>query len=393
VLGNNNSGNHYSGFKKIGDATKNDWVKVQGGNAHCIAMDSGGNATSTTNTSGYVWVWGNASNYRIGYKTSQKAPLKMANVDGQSSTNTNTKFTFQKVTDIATKGATTFIINDGTLYVCGHNSCGLAGDNATAASKHLKEVSTTFTPMYITCGVHTTYIISTDGQLYSTGRNHKKQLGHNTKTTCYKNFTLVDVNGTSSANVQWKPASVLYDIRNLKSFDAAYGDCDAFFMGATGPNEKYLYGFGVNDYGQLGTGSTFSCIDYDEKLSKEKDAITKTVKEYYGFDSYKKSLTSCTWSAIIKKQSKVTKINSDDVHVDRQLTLTSSNESLRFTIDLIGTDGTSSYYTGTYNLKGFAFTTVIDGITHNYCKYMDTKKVSAVETFLLSEYYSSSGRP
>jgi hypothetical protein len=158
-------------------------------------------------------------------------------------------------------------------------------------------------------------------------------------------------------------------------------------MGATGPNEKYLYGFGVNDYGQLGTGSTFSCIDYDEKLNKEKEGITKTVKEYYGFDSYKKSLTSCTWSAIIKGQNRTLTNGNKSKY---QLTLTSSNESLRFTVDLVES---STVHTSVYNLKGFAFTTKIDGTTHNviipnieiYIKYTPSTNKLFMSTFHKNE--------
>lgn len=375
VLGNNNRGNHYNGFKSVNEggydsvSTKNDWEKVQAGPHHCIAMDK----------TGYAWVWGYGGNYRIGYGDTKLYPTKIVNTN------------ITNVIDIAAKGSTTFIITKQSatvnkLYACGHNACGMAGTGTTSSSLGITAISfpDSEVPEYVTCGLHTAYVITKNGFLYSAGYNSSKQLGHNTKTTYYKTFTKVDVNGNSSAQVKWHPpAELIYDVRNLKTFDAGYGDGARFFVGVTGPTEKFLYAFGYNGYGQLGTGSTFSVIDYDAQVRAEKDALAKTVKEYYGFDSYKKSRTSCSWSAIIKGQNRTLAGGGESKY---QLTLTSSNESLRFTVDLVKSGDT---HTSVYNLKGFAFTTKIDGTTHNviipnieiYIKYTPSANKLFMSTF------------
>ena len=353
VLGSGDSKHRIDGFKTITTSLPNNntWIKVQGGNGVCAALTSNGD----------VYTWGICNNYRNGFTNHKQTPTALLTGKG--------------IKDIALKDATLYCVTEAGMYICGHNDCGLAGYGSTTSSlkqtyKTASELGITLSNndkiKYITCGSHAAYVVTFNGDLYSAGRNYQKQLGHNTKTSFYKTFTKVDVNGSGSGlanqRVQWNlnAATDATTAINARTFDCSACDTECFFIGFTGPTEKYLYGFGRNDYGQLGLGSTFSVIDYEEQLAAEKAAIAKTVKEYYGFDSYNKSLTSCNWSAIVKKQNKEL---AGGKKSNYQLTLTSSNESLRFSTDLIS--GNVNYSSGLYDLKGFAFTTKIGETTHN----------------------------
>ena len=143
------------------------------------------------------------------------------------------------IADIVTSTVTTFILtNDGKLYGCGQNNLGQMGDGTTDNVLTLKQIGATLgTIAKVVCSDRTTFVITSDGKLYGAGWNNYGQMGDGTTTPTITTFKQI--------------GSTLGTIKEVSC--SSYG---TFFI----TNDGKLYGCGLNNYGQMGDGTTTNAL-------------------------------------------------------------------------------------------------------------------------------------
>ena len=161
--------------------------------------------------------------------------------------NTSNRTTFTKVTtninndvkQIACGNSHTFIIkNDDSLWVCGYNSNGQVGlGTSTLTHNTFTQVTTNVNNdvKQVICGEYSTFILKTDGSIWSCGDNDNGQLGlgDNTKRNT---FTKVTTN-------------INNDVKQIAC---------GYYYTVIIKNDGSLWTCGFNDYGQLGLGDSTS---------------------------------------------------------------------------------------------------------------------------------------
>jgi alpha-tubulin suppressor-like RCC1 family protein len=139
---------------------------------------------------------------------------------------------------VSTASMSTLAIgSDGNLYLWGYDYYGQLGDGSTLTVIRPKTISLApgVTPAAIAEGAFDSYALGSDGKLYDWGYNGDGELGQGSTTPLQRN-----VPGVLSLPDGVIPVSI------------AAGQGDAFAVASNGP----LYGWGYNDGGQVGNGST-----------------------------------------------------------------------------------------------------------------------------------------
>ena len=201
------------------------WTEVAAGTFHTAALRSDGT----------LWTWGDNSSGQLGDGTflARKVPTAVL---PPANAQPNTYWVH-----VATGYAHTLAIrSDGSLWAWGANNYGQLGDGTTVAKSLPTQVRTALSLaneprwLQITTSNNHNLGISTGGVLWAWGRNHLGQLGLGT-----------------APSVQTQPRRVLMSGQNITWEQVSAGEAHTLALTAT----KSLWAWGINDSGQLGTGS------------------------------------------------------------------------------------------------------------------------------------------
>lgn len=210
-LGNGStSAPHSLAVQEAGKTTK--WTKVACGADFCVALDS----------DGFLWGTGNRSQGQLGMAIG-------------ADITTFTKIGTSTWTAVACGAAHTMAISttNQRIWGTGSNNVGQLGVNsATANFFAFTESHGSITWLSVACGQSHTIAIGTDHDLYGTGSNINGQLGLDTNSV----FEIVFIKEKSGAT-NWSHISA------GNSYSVATKD-----------SSSRLFGAGLNDRGQLGTG-------------------------------------------------------------------------------------------------------------------------------------------
>ena len=210
--------------------------QIASGSYHTLAIGDDGN----------LYTWG--ENYRgqlgDGTNNSNPTPKKITLASGV------------KPTQIACGESYSMAIgSDGNLYTWGNGGFGQLGIEYTMYESHSKSIPTKITlsneikPTQIACGAFHSIAIGNDGELYTWGNNQDGQLGDGT---------------TAQRNI---PTKIILE-SGVKPTQIA---CGYFHSIAIGDN-KSIYTWGWNNFGQLGDGTT------DNKLIPTKITLPNGAK-------------------------------------------------------------------------------------------------------------------
>ena len=163
-------------------------VDIACGIWHSLAVDS----------DGVVYSWGDAEYGQLGDGQSGVGALSTVPV---AVATTGTPMAGKKITSVSAGGNDWYqtsiptshsvaMADDGSVYAWGRNYAGGAatGGNENAVYSKPVSITTTGTPMagkeavQISTGLFNTFVLSTEGKVYSAGRNNYGQLGNNTTT-------------------------------------------------------------------------------------------------------------------------------------------------------------------------------------------------------------------
>ena len=163
---------------------------------------------------------------------------------------------------------TAIIKTDGTLWVCGRNDFGQVGDSSVITRTSFVQIMENVTS--VVSGWCVTYAITQDGCLWAWGHNDKGQLGDGTLDDKWKPVKILeDVHAVNSAKTSCNLAAAIKDDGTLlvwgcnqltpieidnEVISVAVGDNYIEYVKEDGS----LWGYGNNDFGQLGNGTTDS---------------------------------------------------------------------------------------------------------------------------------------
>ncbi|MBI5416403.1 Ig-like domain-containing protein [Candidatus Poribacteria bacterium] len=244
--------------------TDNDWKSIAAGQNHTIAIKNNGT----------LWAWGDNSYGQLG--------------DG-TYINKNTPIQISTESDwniiVAGGGHTVAIKNNGTLWAWGNNFYGQLGDGTNNKRNTPIQIDTDSDWKSIAAGLAHTIAIKNDSTLWAWGENSDGQLGDGTSGDDNNKSTPIQI-GTDS---DWKSitcglyytsgiknngslwvwgnaryiSSLIGSTINYNNFPTQIGlDTDWGFIAAGGAhtiaikNDSTFWLWGLNDYGELGNGST-----------------------------------------------------------------------------------------------------------------------------------------
>ncbi|MCB9335785.1 MAG: T9SS type A sorting domain-containing protein [Flavobacteriales bacterium] len=213
---------------------ENNWLKLAVSENAVIADGTGGKHSMAIKTDGTLWAWGLNTFGQLGNNSiiSINEPTKIGND------------TIWK--DVALGPHHTLAIKtDGTLWAWGNNQYGQLGINSTTDAHVPTQIGTDTDWDKIATGSQHCLAIKTNGTLWSWGRNNYYQLGF------FNDNTNKLIPTKIGSDTDWANITVGGD-----------------FSFATKTNNT-LWGWGRNDYGQLGLGNNSSYHPIPEQIGTQ----------------------------------------------------------------------------------------------------------------------------
>ena len=213
-------------YGQLGDNTtssRSSPVTVAGGGTNWAQVSTGSFFVAAIKTDGTLWTWGQNTYGGLGVTASRSSP---GTVTGGG---TNWKQVSAGLYHTAA------IKTDGTLWAWGYDAYGQLGDGTTTNKSSPVTVSgggTNWKQVSCSNGYNTA-AIKTDGTLWTWGRDQYGQLGHNTVSVNTSSPVTVSGGGTN-----WKQVACGYAYTAVIKTDGT------------------LWTWGYNNNGQLGTGTT-----------------------------------------------------------------------------------------------------------------------------------------
>jgi hypothetical protein len=225
----------YNFYGNLGDGTttyRSSPVQISGGGTNWKELATGTNSANgaAIKTDGTLWIWGKGSEYgNLGIGPSGVGVNKNTPVQIAGTTWRQISIGFNHT--LATK-------TDNTLWAWGSEDSGQLGlgNTQTPRSTPVQVPGTTW--KRVSCGNYHTAAIKTDGTLWCWGQNYYGHLGRGTK------------DATTQSGVNGSPVQTLAGGTNWKVVVAAYYNTMAIKTDGT------LWGWGKNDYYNLGDGTT-----------------------------------------------------------------------------------------------------------------------------------------
>jgi alpha-tubulin suppressor-like RCC1 family protein len=262
---------------------------IAAGDSHTVALKSDGT----------VWAWGNNTSGQLGNsvvfsstKSESNLPALAAAI---STTNTTLPSGIFSKTPVQAKGLNNVIAvaagenfsmalkSDGTVWAWGDNRCGQLGDGTTTNRGTPVQVKELNNVIAIACGKTHSLAIKADGTVWAWGNNQSGQLGNGSKTG-----SVIPVNVTGLSGIIAVAGSIDFSVA-LKSDGTVWvwGQNNLVELGNNTPlnmdhtipapvnglngvtaiacgasvctvikTDGTVWGWGDNQYGQLGTGNT-----------------------------------------------------------------------------------------------------------------------------------------
>lgn len=199
--------------------TDMDWQSVSAGAAFGIARKTGGT----------LWAWGYNGNAQLGLgdTTERTLPTQIGSDTSWQSVHAGSYHV------VATKA-------DNSVWAWGFNYYGQLGVGDYAQHQSPTQVSAAVNWQGITTGTCQTLFAKTDGSIWATGVNDNGQLGDG--TVSQRSTPIKVIRGVTAS-------SPLSDVKKI---------ADGFQHTLAIKNDKTIWAWGKNDYGQLGNGTTLA---------------------------------------------------------------------------------------------------------------------------------------
>jgi alpha-tubulin suppressor-like RCC1 family protein len=215
--------------------TRTGWLNVFAGNSSSFAI----------RTDGTLWSWGSNAGYELGindYSSNKSSPVQVGTL-------TNWSFVYSNDSN------TMAIKTDGTLWGWGDNYYGKIGDLQPFSAKVSPvQVGTPHSWSSVTTAENLTMAIRNDGTLWAWGYNTSGAFGNNT-SSLYQ-----------SSPIQIGTLSNWYKVSRAKSYTMAI------------KTDGTLWGWGLNNVGQLGTYQIFRNIISDISEHSSGNYFTIAIK-------------------------------------------------------------------------------------------------------------------
>ncbi|WP_229133402.1 RCC1 domain-containing protein [Bifidobacterium mizhiense] len=221
------------------------YLQVSAGSWHSLALGSDGN----------VYAWGYNSNGQLGDGTitERHAPVRVKTPDRKTYPDLPADFTYQQVS--AGSWHSLALGSDGNVYAWGWNYNGQLGDGTiterhapvrvkTPDRKTYPDLPADFTYQQVSAGYYHSLAVGSDGNAWAWGNNQYGQLGDGTSSGSYAN---------SSVPVRVRdPSSPTDTSKGLQAAQVSGGGSHSLAVGSDGN----AWAWGLNNFGQLGDGST-----------------------------------------------------------------------------------------------------------------------------------------
>ena len=202
-------------------------------------------------------------------------------------------------------------ISNGVFYLEGSNSYGQVGDGTTTTVTTPYQVQD-FVASSMYFHANTSFAIDVDGNLYATGYNSHGQIGNGT-TSDLTSWSLIHSDiayVNSNANVTmaigtdgklyaagYGYTSTLTETATDVTYEAHAGNkinyVDRYYI----TNGGHLYGVGMNDCGQFGTGDTSSLSTWTELQNTIPTTVATNTTESTTISDVRGSITGTTFTA------------------------------------------------------------------------------------------------
>jgi alpha-tubulin suppressor-like RCC1 family protein len=197
-------------------------VQTVAGGLNWKQVSGGGYNNCGIKSDGTLWIWGRNTGGQLGDNTVTHKSSPIQTVAGGTN--------WKQVSTATSNFSVAAIKTDGTLWCWGSNSAGELGDNTSVnKSSPVQTIAAGWNWKQVSTGSQNTFAIKTDGTLWGWGSNTNGQLGDNTRTLRSSPVQTV------SGGTNWK-----------------YVDAGVYCVAAI-KTDGTLWGWGANNYGQLGT--------------------------------------------------------------------------------------------------------------------------------------------
>ena len=221
MWGGNNNGQLGNGTTDSSDVP----VKVLD---NVVTVSCGSEYTAAIKTDGALWMWGENHDGRLGNGTTEDSLVPMKVLDN--------------VATVSCGGCHTAAIKtDGTLWMWGENGYSQLGNGGgeNAYGEQTVPIKVLDNVAAVSCGVHHTAAIKTDGTLWMWGLNEDGELGNG---------------GGGNLVIEYTNGSVAYQTVPVKVLDNVAAVSCGYVCTAAIKTDGSLWMWGENDHGQLGNG-------------------------------------------------------------------------------------------------------------------------------------------